>query len=468
MGTANVRRWRALARGFASVALLTTAACGSSTAGAGPDGGSDSSPREDAGSNDSSGDGGGEPIPDPAPGADRSAWPEGNTYSWDGSWTPDASDFPLEGLLDDEYHDGHDGTPILPPGEWDWKDENDDTANWRNFHDNLGDFEKLTDSADHHYGWRFVGNEQNVDYAGPATYFEGSSGTDLMNLGPAGSIHSFGEGNLAGGPDVLVFNTSYSLDFRTGSSETGSARDNDLVVAGCDSNPDGSYDIETTTVHTGPGHDWVFARDVSRAAIDLGNGAGGRTDTLDPADGDDLLVLRGNAHDFRVFGGTGDDIAVWYVDETVQTTEWLGPNFFGGGGIEDALWNDEGTDRLVLAIPTDTELVTEPSTPEGGLLVMASDGSFREDEPTAEDPFARYCIECGEGPGGARTMILEYNSADGSVATGFFYVTDFEELQIGFGSDARLYRLDDVGGTAAPADELEPFAPPAVPDRYCE
>ena len=27
----------------------------------------------------------------------------------------------------------------------------------------------------------------------------------------------------------------------------------------------------------GPGHDWVFVRDISRAAIDLGNGDGGRT-----------------------------------------------------------------------------------------------------------------------------------------------------------------------------------------------
>ena len=64
------------------------------------------------------------------------AWPTPNAWSWDGSWEP--AEFPLDGLLDNEYFDGHPDihgtpTPILPPGEWDWNDDDNDLANWRNF-----------------------------------------------------------------------------------------------------------------------------------------------------------------------------------------------------------------------------------------------------------------------------------------------------------------------------------------------
>ncbi len=399
-------------------------------------------------------------------------WPEANDYSWDGSWTPGDGDFPLPGLFDDEYFDGHlDGqghaTPVLPPGEWDWDDSNDDLANWRNFETHLGAFAPLSDASDRQYGWRLQGNATDVDYAGPAEYFEGSSGTDILDLGAGGVIHSFGVGNLADGPDVLVFRESYSLDFRTGSSESGALRDNDLVVAGCGANPDGSFDIQTTTIHTGPGRDWVFIRDLSRAAVDLGNGAGGRTDTLDPQDGDDLVVLRGNTHDFRVFGGMGHDVAVWYVDDNVQTTTWLGPNFFGGGGHGDALWDDPGTDRLVLVVPVDTELTDQTPTPPGGLLVRGTDGSLVLDDPTQADPMARYCVECGEGPGGRRTVILEYVSADESVHTGYFYVTAFEELQVGVGPGARVFTLDDVNGVAVEQTSASPLQPPTWPTDRC-
>jgi hypothetical protein len=243
-------------------------------------------------------------------------WPEANEWSWDGRWEPQDPDFPIDGLLDDEYFDGHldrngNPTPILPPGRWDWEDTNDDLANWRNFETNLGSFEMLTDTRGRHYGWRFVPNDPTApDYSGAAEYFEGSSGTDILHLGPAGVIHSMGACNLADGPDILVFRESYALDLRTGSSDTGALRDNDLVVAGCNENPDGSFDVLTTTVHTGPGRDWVFIRDLSRAGVDLGNGQNGRTDAHDPDDGDDLVVLRGNTHDFRVFGGGGNDLAV--------------------------------------------------------------------------------------------------------------------------------------------------------------
>ncbi len=399
------------------------------------------------------------------PGPDA-GWPAPNEWSWDGSWTPA---LPLDCLLDDEYGDGHDATPVLPPGEWDWDDASDDLANWRNFETNLGTFAPLTDGAGGQYGWRLVPNVPGAcDFSGAAAYFEGSCGADILDLGPGGSLHSYETGNLADGPDVLVFGSSWSLDFRTGSSTSGAEADNDLVVAGCGANPDGSFDVMTCTIHTGPGSDWVFVRDISRAGIDLGNGESGRTDATDPLDGDDLVVLRGNTHDFRVFGGGGNDTAVWFVDENVQTTTWLGPNFFGGGGHGDALWQDEGTDRLVLAVPAGSPIVTSTPTPPGSVLVRGTDGELVLDEPTQEDPFARYCVECGTSPTGRKTIIIEYVSADETISTGYFFVTAFEELQIGVGPGAEVFALDDVAGTATPlADAAVPTVPPDWPDAYC-
>lgn len=399
-------------------------------------------------------------------------WPEGNEWSWNGSWTPGPDELPVACLTDDEYGDGHDGptgdpTPVLPPGQWDWSDPDDDLANWRNFMTSIGTFEKLTDTADRHHGWRLVGLDPDaVDYAGAAAYFEGSCGTDELHLGAQGAIHSFATGNLGEGPDVLVFRQSWSLDFRTGTSGA-AGHDDDLVVCGCGDNPDGSFDVMTTTVHTGPGSDWVFVRDISRAAVDLGNGASGRTDTLDPADGNDLVVLRGNTHDFRVFGGWGSDVAVWYVDDNVQTTTWLGPNFFGAGGWSDALYADPGTDRLVLAVDPDTPIVSATPLDPGSILVRATTGELVDDEPTAEDPFAHYCIECAEGPEGHKTLILQYLSADSSVDTGYFFVTAFEQLQVGTGPTAAVYDLDTVHGTATIDAAAESFDPPPWPTHLC-
>ena len=398
---------------------------------------------------------------------------EMNDHSWNGSWSPSDGEFPLSGLFDDEYFDGHPNaqgnpTPILPPGDWDWDDGNDDLANWRNFETNVGSFELLRDSLDRPFGWKFVANDPaGADFSGAAAYFQGSSGTDRLLLGPAGSIHSYGDGTLGDGPDVLTFCESYSLHFRTGGSSTGSARDDDLVVAGCDPNPDGTFDITTTTIHTGPGRDWVFVRDLDRAAIDLGNGADGRTDTLDPNDGDDLVVLRGNTHDFRVFGGNGSDTFVWFVDDNVQQTAWLGPNFFGGGGFDDALWDDEGIDRLVLAVADGSPIVTSTPTPPGSVLVRVTDGTFVDDPPTADDPFAHYCGECGTGPGGRKTVTVEYVSPDESVATGYFGLTSIEELQIGIGPAAVVYRIDDTTGAATPDATAKPFTPPEWPNGDC-
>ena len=454
------------------VGLCLVAGCGGD--GAAGDAGGDDAALEDAGPGDADGareDGAADDGGDAGPSGE---WPTPNEWSWNGCWAPGDGDFPLDGLLDDEYFDGHAGrdgspTPILPPGEWDWSDADDDLANWRNFDGNLGHFEMLRDGASRHYGWRLAGNAPDaVDYSGPAAYFEGSAGADWLDLGPDGTIHSFADGNLGEGPDVVVFHRSWSLDFRTGSSLTGGLHDDDLLVGGCGDNPDGSFDFETTTIHTGPGHDWAFVRDISRAAVDLGDGEGGRTDALDPLDGDDLLVLRGNTHDFRVMGGTGDDVAVWFVDDNVQPTTWLGPNFFGGGAWDTAIWDDAGTDRLVLAVPDDTPIVSVTPTPPGSLLVRATSGEFIQDDPTAADPFARYCVECGTGPGGRKTLILEYVASDEHVRTGYFFVTAFEELQVGVGDGARVYSLDDVAGSVSLPDGAVPTLPPAWPDDLCD
>jgi hypothetical protein len=458
-----MRRRNIVAGGLAALVGLGATACGDDSA-AGDDAGTDGDVARDEAA-DSMDDGGEVPPP--------GDWPAPNEWSWNGSWTPADGDFPLAGLFDDEYFDGHldrDGnpSPILPPGRWDWSDPDNDLANWRNFETNLGSFELLADGAGHAYGWRLLGvTPEAIDYSGAAEYFEGSSGAERFDLGPDGAIHSFGSGNLGDGPDELVFRRSWSLDFRTGSSLTGGAHDDDLLVAGCGDNPDGSFDVETTTIHMGPGRDWAFVRDISRAAIDLGDGEGGRTDALDPSDGDDLLVLRGNTHDFRVMGGNGNDVVVWYADDNVQTTTWLGPNFFGGGAWDAAIWGDSGTDRLVLAVPVGTAIVSATPTPPGSLLVRTTAGDFIQDDPTVADVFARYCVECGVGPGGRKTVILEYVSADERVRTGYFYVTAFEELQVGVGEGATVYALDDVAGTATALDGATAFLPPAWPDERC-
>ena len=393
-------------------------------------------------------------------------WPTPNEYSWDGSWTPADTDFPIAGLYDDVYFDGHPdnsgkATPILPPGDWDWGGQ-PNLSNWNNFSQNVGTFSLLLDSKSRAFGWRFVGNPVDAAvFSGAAEYFSGSSGADIIYLGPQGDISSI-SGNLGEGPDVLLTATSHSLDYRTGSSLSGSAHDNDLLVLGCSPRPDGSFGIVTTTFHTGPGADWVFVRDLDRSAIDLGNGDGGKTTVIDPNDGDDLVVLHGNTHDFRVFGGGGSDTFVWYVDENVQTSTWLGPNFFGGGGDDLAVWSDPGVDRLVLVIPTSTTLVTTTPTPGGGLLVQPTSGTLVEDDPTQSDPYARYCVEC-PGPKGQKTVRMEYNSADGKVKTGYFGVSSVEELQIGIGADAKVYRVDAVTGTATLDRTLVPFVPPSTP-----
>lgn len=400
-------------------------------------------------------------------------------YSWDGSWEPTAGDFPLGGLFDDEYFDGHinwDGTEteILPPGSWDWNDAVDDYANYRNFEGAIGTFAQLVDPWGNHYGWTVVGNEPGaIDFSGAAAYWEGSPGVDRLDLGAGGLLHSYTAGNLGEGPDELVFEAAWSLDFRTGSTLTGSAHDNDRVVAGCGEQPDASYPIFSCSIHTGPGADLVFGRDIGGAAIDLGNGEHGRTDAIDLTDGDDVVVLRGNMRDFRVFGGYGDDTFFWFADEGKESIAFLGPNFFGGGGAGDAIWTDPGTDRLVFAIPADTPVVQsfQGPTGKGTLRVWILTGYESEiwwDQPVDADPYARYCITCGNGPKGQKTVTFEYISANGVANTGYFWVTDIEEIQIGLGPGAKVFALDGKTATMTAIPGAKPAEPPPFPEGVCK
>jgi hypothetical protein len=419
---------------------------------------------------------GDDPVPPPPAAPSRfphaAGFPAPNEYSWNGSFCPRPADFPLAGLFDDEYGDGHQGTPILPPGQWDWNDANNDLANWRAFRVQVGEFAELLDAAGNHFGWELLGNTPAaIPFNGPAHYFDGSPGVDLLHLGPGGRINSDTAGSLGDGPDVLVFDEAWSLDFRTGSSLEGGAHDDDLVIGGCRANGPAAYGIFGASIHTGPGADTIYVRDARGAALDAGNGRGGVTSALDPLDGDDLVVLRGNMKDFRVFGGAGDDVVVWYVQELGESIAYAGPNFFGAGGSGDALWDTAGTDRLVLVLPPTTRIVGGPPARAGELMVTHYYGNLAEltwDQPTYGDERARYCITCGRGPDGRKTLNLEYRAPDGTTPTGWFWVTNFEELQLGDGPDAAVYRIDQATARVTPAPDLAPYRPAPWPDAWCE
>ena len=266
-----------------------------------------------------------------------SAWPGvENLYSWDGSWSPAEETLPPAGLFDDIYFDAHNvngqPSPLLPPG--DWNRPGVLLGRWTAFKSQIGDFELLKDLNLNPYGWRLLPNTPDAALLNyHVDVFEGSSGSDSFDLGPEGRITQTDAFTLGDGPDLVRFRYASAANWRTGSDLTGGTHDNDLVVGG--SMPalsTGKFDITASTVHTGPGRDLIVISNIGRAAIDAGNGAGGRTDTLDPIDGDDWVIIHGNAYDFRIFGGGGKDTFVWYADEVIQTTPWLGASFFGAAG----------------------------------------------------------------------------------------------------------------------------------------
>ncbi len=396
-------------------------------------------------------------------------WPKpANVYSWEGTWTPS---FPIPNMYDDYYYDGHEQsgkiTPVLPPGTWDWGNEQN-LANYKNYQSKIGHFATMMDNQNRIFGWKVMLDYLPAEFTAGAAYFTGSPGADIVDLGAGSSIHSTGEIGLGDGPDILRFEKGYSLYITTGSSFDGAKHDNDLVIAGQNSVPaNGATDISQASIVTGPGRDLVFVNNMASAGVDVGCGAGGRTDTTDPNDGDDIVVYGGNMNDFRFVGGNGNDLAVWYADEVQQQAAgwtWLGPNFFGGGAWGNALWEDAGSDRLIMVIPTSTTVNNQKGAPNPGELNVYTLNNYSPkvwiDGPTETDVYARYCITCGIGPEQKKTITLEYASANGKVFTGQFWLTAFEELQIGIGAGARVYKLDAVNGKAILDNALLPISPP--------
>lgn len=384
-----------------------------------------------------------------------------NEYSWDGSWTP--TTFPVPGLLDETHSD-------LPPGKWGWDGScncpgDEGLAIYENEFVSKGiDFELLEDSDGELFGWRMVdtdGGGISLNHRGDN--YDGTPGVDIFDLSLNGELAGTGPGddtpgiNLGPGPDMLRYGLGRSVDLRTGDALRGSDFDNDLVILGGEQVlGTNEYQIEGTTIHTGPGSDLVFARNFGPAAIDLGNGQSGRTDALDGTDGPDMAVLEGNMRDFRVYGGNGNDVFVWYVEE-VNDDRWLGPSFFGGGGWGEALWADPGVDRLILVVDPSTEVVSTRGAHDnnpGSLMALIYDPyEVTVDGPTETDVFARYNGTAPIGPDGEHTVTLSYRSPDGSVFTHDFYATAVEELQLGVGTNARVYDIDSVSGAVTLSDK---------------
>jgi hypothetical protein len=124
-----------------------------------------------------------------------------------------------------------------------------------------------------------------------------------------------------------------------------------------------------------------------------------------------------------------------------------------------------------MVVPPETTISDKTPTPPGGLLVRILadyDDAIWWDEPVYEDLYARYCITCGTGAGGRKTVTLEYKAKDGPVFTGYFWVTAFEELQLGLGPSALVFRIDDVNGKLLPAPDLQPIDAPAPPPWACK
>lgn len=357
-------------------------------------------------------------------------------------------------------------SPILPPGTWDFYNSSTMQtallANYNTFSAQIGTFILLEDGDSQPYGWLLESSVLGViDIGVAAEIYGGSSGMEIVDTGPDGGIQSSANFTLASGPDIFRFSTARATDPRTGSTLTGSLNDNDLVIGGSEEvRPVGDEDVRSATIHTGPGSDLFFIRNMEHAAVDMGNGANGRTDTLDTGDGNDIAVIEGNFIDSRIYGGYGDDLFVWYIDE-INTTNLLYANsFFGAGGWDPAVWQDEGTDRLILVVPDATSVFSGPGTPDPGEVQLGSRPGFPDfpvpDPPTVDNIYARYYSTAGLSPEGRRTVFIDYRPVTGSNHAGDNYLTGVEEIQIGIGPNAKVYRIDDINGEAVLASDLVP------------
>ena len=85
------------------------------------------------------------------------------------------------------------------------------------------------------------------------------------------------------------------------------------------------------------------------------------------------------------------------------------------------------------------------------------------DPPTEHDVFARYHETSGIGPGDKKTQWLVYRSASGHLNTGGCSMAGIEELQVGVGPNAKVYRIDEVNGGAVFDDSLVPIT--QIPER---
>ncbi|MCP4712461.1 MAG: tandem-95 repeat protein [Planctomycetes bacterium] len=421
-------------------------------------------------------------------------WPgEPNDHSWDGSWTPSPAElvFPpgYPGLFDETYNDGHlvygEPSPILPPGNWDGP-YGIELHYWNNYSNSLfGDFNMLTDSNGNPFGWRFMPiNPVSCELVAGVETFHGSSGTDIWDIAPEGSFHSTGNPtygppfNLGDGPDMFRFKYGWSGAITIGSSLTGHENDNDLMIAGGDI-PGQVNDIMTFGIVTGPGDDLVFVNNMERAVIDLGNGDGGRTDTIDPNDGDDIAVFGGLFRDNRIIGGAGDDIFVWNMDEHYQENpngEWIGGPAFGCGAWDPAVWGCDDNDRLVLNIPDDTELLNAvfPNRLNGlpvqnGRICVGVrsdfDGENHIDTPTENDLYARYYYLPGYGPNNELPLTFHYRSASGHVNSAWVEFIAIEELQIGTGPNAKVYDVDLFTAAVTHNPSKTPYYIDEIPSR---
>ncbi|OQY27979.1 MAG: hypothetical protein B6244_08525, partial [Candidatus Cloacimonetes bacterium 4572_55] len=145
---------------------------------------------------------------------------------------------------------------------------------------------------------------------------------------------------------------------------------------------------------------------------------------------------------------------------------WTGGRFLGTGSFGDAIWGDD-TDRFVLIIPDDTEVVNGHGSLDPGTIQIWQKDPYPSnviDPPTANDPMARY-HSYHTGPGGRRMVTFNYKRITDDYYTGYMNMASIEELQIGVGPNAKVYDINDVDGTATYNPSLTPIYEHEIPSR---